>query len=161
MIRMSKQADYGIVLMTHLAADPDREMTSYSARELAKETRLPLPMVSKILKVLTREGLLLSQRGVNGGYALARPPEGITVADVIRVMEGPIALTECGDVRGECRHEPICPVRVNWEKINDAVRSALEKITLSDMVRPLPEELVPLTPLQLHSKPGGDTQRPL
>ena len=70
MIRMTKQTDYGFVLLTRLAAEPG---TAMNAPELSAETKLPLPMVSKILKLLVRQGLLASHRGVKGGYALARP----------------------------------------------------------------------------------------
>lgn len=130
MIRITKQTDYGIVLLTHLAADPERQ---YNAPELAAEARLPLPMVSKILKLLAREGLLGSHRGVKGGYSLARQPEAISMAEIIAALEGPIAITECISVEGDCSHEPLCPVRSNWRRINLAVRTALEGITLAEM----------------------------
>lgn len=133
MIRITKQTDYGIVLLTHLAADPERQ---YNAPELAAEARLPLPMVSKILKLLAREGLLGSHRGVKGGYSLARQPEAISMAEIIAALEGPIAITECISVEGDCSHEPLCPVRSNWRRINLAVRTALEGITLAEMTHP-------------------------
>jgi len=133
MIRITKQTDYGIVLLTHLAANPERQ---YNAPDLAAEAHLPLPMVSKILKLLAREGLLVSHRGVKGGYSLARQPEAINMAEIIAALEGPIALTECIRVEGDCFHEPLCPVRSNWRRINQAVRTALEGITLAEMAHP-------------------------
>ena len=88
MIKLSKTTDYGIVLLAQLAgAEAGR---SLNARELAAGSDLPVPMVSKVLKALAREGLLVSQRGAKGGYSLARPPEELPVADVIRVLEGPL-----------------------------------------------------------------------
>lgn len=134
MIRITKQTDYGIVLLTHLAAQPDRHL---NAPELAAETQLPLPMVSKILKLLVREGLLVSHRGVKGGYSLGRLPEEITMAEIISSLEGPIAITECIEVSSDCSHEQLCPVRSNWQRINEAVRGALEGITLAEMTSPL------------------------
>jgi FeS assembly SUF system regulator len=134
MIRITKQTDYGIVLLTHLAAQPDRQL---NAPELAVETQLPLPMVSKILKLLVREGLLESHRGVKGGYSLGRLPEEITMAEIISSLEGPIAITECIEVSSDCSHERLCPVRSNWQRINEAVRGALEGITLAEMTNPL------------------------
>lgn len=142
MIRITRLADYGIVLMTAFAAEPERLC---AAPELAAGARLPLPMVSKVLKRLAREGLLHSQRGVHGGYALARDPREISVAEIITALEGPIAVTECiADGPGECVQERICPVRGNWQHINRAIRGALEQITLAEMVRPLPDPLVSL-----------------
>jgi FeS assembly SUF system regulator len=142
MIRMTKQADYGIVLMTHMAGEPRRQFT---AGELAEETHLPAPTVSKILKILARQGLLGSHRGVKGGYSLARDTRTITMAQIISALEGPIAITECiDDTPGECSQEPSCAVRGNWQRINDAIRHALETITLAEMAQPLPQRLVTL-----------------
>ena len=141
MIRITKQTDYGIVLLTHLVADPERQ---YNAPELAAEAHLPLPMVSKILKLLAKESLLASHRGVKGGYSLARPAEEISMAEIIAALEGPIAITECVSVEGDCSHEPLCPVRSNWQRINQAVRMALEGISLSEMARPQLQKLVTL-----------------
>lgn len=143
MIRITKQTDYGIVLLTHLAAQPERHL---NAPELAAETQLPVPMVSKILKLLVREGILLSHRGVKGGYSLARLPQEISMAEIIAALEGPIAITECIDVSSDCSHERLCPVRSNWQRINAAVRGALEGITLAEMTSsvPHPQKLVTL-----------------
>jgi DNA-binding IscR family transcriptional regulator len=78
---------------------------------------------------------LTSHRGVKGGYGLARQAEEISMAEIIAALEGPIAITECISVEGDCSHEPLCPVRSNWQRINDAVRSALMGISLSEMAR--------------------------
>ena len=134
MLRMTKQADYGIVLMTYLASHPNRR---FAAPELAAAAQLPLPTVSKILKLLGREGLLESHRGVKGGYSLARDPQRITVAAMISVLDGPIAVTECiEDTPGECSQESVCHLRGNWQRINHAVRQALESISLAELTHP-------------------------
>lgn len=141
MIRMTKQSDYGIVLMTRMAGAADE---LHTAAGLATEAQLPAPTVSKILKLLARAGLLESHRGVKGGYGLAREPEAISVAEIIGALEGPIAVTECiDDSPGECSQEPFCPVRGNWQRINLAIRQALEAITLAEMTQPI-EQLVTL-----------------
>jgi FeS assembly SUF system regulator len=137
-IRLTKFTDYGIVLLTHFAAR--RDAISHNAPDLAAETRLPLPMVSKILKTLAREGILLSHRGVKGGYSLARPAAEITVRHVIDALEGPIAITECIEHgASDCNIEQLCPVRGNWSRINRAVELALDGITLEEMAQPLTE----------------------
>jgi FeS assembly SUF system regulator len=131
MIRISRLTDYGIVLLTHMAAHAERV---HNASEVASEAHLPLPTVSKLLRLLAKEGLLESHRGVKGGYGLARAPETITVGTIIKALEGPIAITTCtNDSPGECEHEPLCPVRSHWYLINLAVRQALDSITLADM----------------------------
>jgi FeS assembly SUF system regulator len=136
LIRLSKLADYGIVIMTHLARRSGRHP---NAAEIASEAHIPQPMASKILKALARAGLLVSQRGVKGGYGLARPAGTISVADVITALDGPIALTACiEDGPGECGIEALCPARANWQRINDAIRGALDGITVAEMASAVP-----------------------
>ena len=140
MIRLSKLADYGIVIMTHLARPGGAQA---SAQEIAQATRIPQPMAQKILKVLARGGLLRSQRGVKGGYELARAARLVNVAQIIEALDGPIAITDCVDgAPGDCLIESLCPARTNWVRINSAIRDALEDVTLAEMAearRPAPE----------------------
>lgn len=135
MLRITKQTDYGIVLLTHMASDPERLV---NAPELAQETSLPQPMVAKILKVLARSGILESHRGVNGGYFLARAPEELSVAEAIIALEGQIAITECtDDSDGLCAQEEVCRLRSNWNRINLAIQEALGRISLAEMTGPV------------------------
>jgi FeS assembly SUF system regulator len=136
MVRLSKLTDYGLVLMSRLAQSTS---PSYrTARDLAVELQLPLPTVSKLLKELLQSGLLVSHRGIRGGYSLAREPRQIGLAEIITALEGPIALTECStDVTGLCQLETCCAIRKNQQIISQAVRSVLEKLTLSDLIQPL------------------------
>jgi FeS assembly SUF system regulator len=130
--------------MTFFAA---HETDSFTARDIADAVRLPLPVISKVLKMLARDGLLISRRGARGGYGLARHSREISVAAIIHALEGPIAITECNDlIHGECGLESGCPVKANWNLINRAIHSALEKITLAEMTQPLRQPLVNLTP---------------
>ncbi len=140
MLRVTKLADYGIVMLTHFATHLEN---TFNAKDIAKVVRLPLPVVSKVLKLLARAGLLVSQRGTKGGYNLALPPGQITVSAIIQALEGPIAVTECTDlIRGECGLEKGCPVRTNWHLINQAIQRALEGITLAEMTQPLRRSIV-------------------
>jgi FeS assembly SUF system regulator len=157
MIRLTKQTDYGIVLMCRLALD---RAGVHNAGDLAAETHLPVPMVSKILKLLARAGLLVSHRGVKGGYSLGPDAREVTVADIIEALEGPIAITECIDESPhECSYEATCGVRRNWQLINDAVRLALRGITLEEMAHPWRSGQVPsaLRPPQ-DSRSGGSSE---
>lgn len=145
MIRLGRLTDYGIVLMAHLAAAGDGP---HAARDVAAETGLPLPAVSKLLKSLAREGLLHSSRGAKGGYRLARPADRITVPEMIAALEGPIALTDCTLHEGACAQEPSCHVRTPWQRINRAVHDALSRIRLSDLATSdLAGTIVPLASL--------------
>jgi len=150
MLRISKMTDYGVVLATHLAAAREAQ----PVRDLALETRIPQPTVSKVLKALTKAGVVISQRGAHGGYRLARPPEETHVLDVIAALEGPVAVTECSDesVEGSCEYETDCGVRANWVLINEAVQRALRGITLADMTRSTAVPLVTLARSATHAE---------
>ena len=153
MIRMTKLTDYGIVLLTHIARHPER--LTRNAPELAAAAHLPLPTVSKVLKILARERMLVPHRGAKGGFSLARVPEEITVADIITALEGPIALTECSaHGAGLCGIERLCPVSTNWQRINRAVLEALRGITLAEMATPL---AFPLNLLAARSAASANT----
>ena len=136
LIKLSKLADYGIVIMTHLARPASGQS---SAQAIARATRIPQPTTSKILKALARDGLLRSQRGVNGGYELGRAAGSITIAEIIVALDGPIAVTDCVDgAVGTCVIERLCPARTNWERINAAIRDALDGVTLAEMASSIP-----------------------
>jgi FeS assembly SUF system regulator len=125
--------DYATVLLAAMAAEPT---ALHRAAELAERARLESSTVAKLLKQLTRAGLLESVRGAAGGYRLARPPERVSIADVIEAMDGPIAMTQCALHDGSCRREEHCLVRSNWRKIALAVESALRAVSLLDMIAP-------------------------
>ena len=171
MFRLSKTTDYGIVLMAqlaneaHAAGSSARETASVgsnppgdaaparreslNARELAECSDLPVPMVSKILKALAKEGLLVSQRGAKGGYSLARAPEDLPVSEMIRVLEGPVALTDCAIGPSLCEHEKMCAVREPWQKISRVVERALADVTLADLIKGQPRASAPSKILQI------------
>jgi FeS assembly SUF system regulator len=131
MLRLSKLTDYAVVLMGEMARRPGAITT---AAELTARTGLPAPTVQKLLKLLARDGLMASVRGAAGGYRLARAADGISVAEIISAVDGPIALTDCvGGGDGSCGVEDLCPMRGNWDKVNRAVQAALQSVTLADM----------------------------
>ena len=136
MVRLSKLTDYGMVLMSSFARGGPGSLRS--ARELAAECRLPLPTVSKLLKELLQCGLLVSHRGMQGGYRLAKAPKEISLAEIITALEGPVAWTECStDESGLCELEACCAIKRNQQVISKAVRGVLEKLMLSDLIQPI------------------------
>src|SRR6202167_5295593 len=130
MLRMGKLTDYATVVLASLAQEPTRHR---AAAELAESTRLRLPTVSKVLKGLQRAGLVISSRGSQGGYRLARRPEEITAAQNLGVFEGPIAITECSGASSQCGIERQCRVGGAWQRVNAAIRRALEEGTLRQL----------------------------
>ena len=134
MLRLNRITDYAVVVLTQMVREPDGQVT---APQLSEDSNVPAPTVAKVLKALAKEGVLASQRGVHGGYRLARPAGDISMLEVIRALEGPVSLTACVDgAEGDCNVELLCPVRGNWDRVNTAIRSALADVTLEDMATP-------------------------
>jgi len=158
MIRMSKLTDYGFVVLSRFTEHGHAELVN--ARDLSVETGLPLPTVSKLLKVLTRHGLLVAHRGVKGGYSLAREAGSISATEVIEALEGPIAFTDCTspDSDNGCAIEDQCPNKSHWHQITQVVRSALQQVSLQELARveapPLRRDR--LTDFQPHEHEGGN-----
>lgn len=139
MIRINRLTDYGFVLLAHLAHAS--EEAPQSTRELADRTDIPVPTVRKVLKELTSADVLTSERGAQGGYALARPADEITAHEVISALEGPVSITLCSPGPGECELEDACPVALPWKRINGVIQGALRSITLAELVGPRPDRI--------------------
>jgi FeS assembly SUF system regulator len=133
MIILSKLADYGVIVATHLAAFPDHQVT---AGAVAAATRLPQATVAKLLKSLAHAGLVTATRGPSGGYRLARNANAISVAAVVAAIDGDIGLTQCSVHVAECERTTYCPTRPHWAAINRAVGQALAAVSLDAMVTP-------------------------
>jgi FeS assembly SUF system regulator len=131
-MRLTSLADYAVVVMA--AAARHSAGTSLSAALLAEETGVPLPTAQKVMGRLAAAGLLVSSRGAGGGFRLARPAGGISLADIIEAVEGPIAMTNCieGSVH-DCALEGSCRVKPHLNAANDAVRFALQGVSLATL----------------------------
>ena len=131
MLRLSRLTDYGVVVLARLG---EGDAPLHSAPGLATRTGLPEPTVAKVLKILAQAGMVEGLRGARGGYRLAQPLAHIPLSEVITAFDGPIALTACVDGgNGQCESEHLCPVRGRWDPVNDAIRGALEKITVAEL----------------------------
>ncbi len=132
MFRLSRMTDYGVVLLSYMAQRPNAQC---AAPDLADRTGLPAPTVAKILKSLSKAGILSATRGSLGGYALARPVARISVAEIITALDGPVALTACVDGSDDnCAVERLCPMAGGWNRINMAVKAALDEVSLADLI---------------------------
>jgi len=152
MLRISKLTDYGTLLLAHLARCPDDVR---SAADVAAETGVALPTVSKLLKSLARAGLVISTRGASGGYRLARPPGEISAAQIIDALEGPVSITECSATDSHCDYEQQCTVGGAWQRINVAIRDALSDVSLVDLQKansPAPQFRFAGTPVTVTRK---------
>lgn len=142
MLRLSNLADYGVVVMTAIARH-DAAGARVSAADIALETAIPMPTVAKLTGSLARAGLLVSHRGVAGGFALARAPADISLACIVEAIDGPITLTHCADGGADCTLHHHCHVKPHWEPVNRAVRNALRSVPLAALMpATLPTEKV-------------------
>ena len=133
MLRISKLADYGTMVMVYLAQHPTLLL---NASVIAGKIHLSVPTVSKLLKLLAQANLVLSQRGTKGGYQLSRQASAISVAQIITAVEGHQGLTECSHHAGDCSLEHVCAIRDNWQVISRVITNALDSVTLEQLAKP-------------------------
>lgn len=130
-MRVSAKVDYALRAMTELAAATPSLMT---AEQLATAQKIPPKFLESILAQLRNGGLVASQRGAEGGYRLAKQPEEISIADVIRELEGPIA-TVRGARPDELEYAGAASrLRDIWLELRSQMRGVLEQTTLADLV---------------------------
>ncbi len=132
MLKLSKKADYGLIALRHLAL----HRPGASAKQIARQYGLPLPMLSKVLQRLARHGLLAPVYGTNGGYRLARDPRQISALEVILAMDGPVILASCFDRQGRCTQSALCTVRAPLRRIHEGILRLLGGIKISELSEP-------------------------
>ena len=142
MLRLSKKADYALLALRHLAAS---QRGAVSARELAESYDLPPELLAKVLQLLVRAKLLSSQQGIRGGYALAKTPAEISVADVILAIDGPMTVTACSESDHSCDQYKKCNIRDPLWRIKDRIVSALAATSVSELAVDVPRAVLPGT----------------
>lgn len=136
MLSLTRKADYGLVAMAELARRP----TQTSARQLSEAVGIPLPTITNILHELMRSGLVTSTMGSKGGYALAKPAERITLAEMIDALEGPLKLTACCPTEEDgqadektCELTSRCRIRGPVIRLHEGIRRFLVGTTLAEI----------------------------
>ncbi len=133
-MRISSRTQYALRALVRLAEAPGQ--MPVSVPQIAEAEGLPLDYLEQLMLGLRSAGLVVGTRGHGGGYRLSRPPTEITVGEVLRTMEGPLALVECtaeGYEAGSCPREPECLSRSVWRRLHDAIEEVLDTTTLSDL----------------------------
>ncbi len=130
MLKLSKMADYGLLLLSQMS----EESTLVSTAQLADKANLSESTVAKLMRLLVKAEIVTSIRGVQGGYKLSRDPSDVSAEDVITAIDGSNALTACTeDGADECILIQRCQSNYRLHKINGAVKSALQGISLKDL----------------------------
>lgn len=130
-MRISSRCEYGVRAMVYLAARDDEQPVPLST--IAASEAIPMAFLERILAGLRNGGLVLTARGVSGGYRLARSAEQISVADVVEALEGPLSLVGCLPDGQGCERAGGCASRQVWRRLDDAISGALGAITLEDL----------------------------
>src|SRR5258708_25687487 len=131
MLKLTKKADDGLMAMKDLAEHA--QDGACSAKDVAESYGIPREALAKIMQRLVKAGLAISQHGTNVGYTLARSAEAISAFEVIRAIDGPIFITSCITVRGECGQSDRCIIREPLRRVNDSIEQVLRSITISEM----------------------------
>ena len=130
MLKLTKKADYGLIALRHLASIPG---ATASTKDIAEAYHLPVPLLAKVLQKLTKEKILQSEAGTNGGYKLARPAGRITALEVVRAIDGPVILTHCFTEHGKCDQSENCTVREPLRRVHEGILELLNRFTISDL----------------------------
>ena len=135
-MKVSTRGDYASRALLSLALHDDTAGGPTSVRDVADRTGLPQPYLEQILLALKGAGLVRSKRGVGGGYVLARPPEEITLGQIVSAVDGPISAGDFGEphTNGACDHEGQCVLLAVWMEVGHYMRTYLDSFTLADMV---------------------------
>jgi Rrf2 family iron-sulfur cluster assembly transcriptional regulator len=131
-VKLTRGGEYGIRGMLYLAMQAQVSISLLS--EISRQQNIPESYLAKIFQSLTKTGLVRSHRGFKGGYSLAKPPEAITIRDIIEGVEGPIALNRCSSEESTCNESIDCKIQDVWKDAQNAMMGVLEGTTLADLV---------------------------
>lgn len=148
MLRLTKKADYGLMALKYLAEHAGEP--SLSAKDIAEAYHIPPQLLAKILQRLTREGLLHSHAGMNGGYSLSREAKNISAFEVIRAIDGPLFITSCTTGTSVCDLTASCTIKEPLARVNESIIEVLRDTRISDLLdhsghEEAPPELVTIT----------------
>jgi len=160
MLALTKKTDYALIALSYLAKRAEGVM---SARELATASRVPLPILTNILKTLARACMVASERGSAGGYSLAKPAESISLHELITAIEGPVHFVQCVSAgaeshRNPCELEPCCSIRQPAHRVHGRLKEFLESVTLAELVD---DETVSVGLHLVHREPVPLRQKPV
>jgi Rrf2 family protein len=130
-MKLSTKGRYAVSAMFDLAAHENGD--PISAAEISKRQGIPLPYLEQLLLKLRRGGLVKTVRGPSGGYVLSRKPSRVSIGDVIRAADGPVALADCVPVSSNCPRSGCCSTRSLWENLSRKVTKVFDSTTLKDL----------------------------
>ncbi len=134
MIRLSKKTEYAILALQYLSCCKDYKA---SAREIAQFLNISFEFLSKTMQQLMKQGIILSQKGLNGGYKLALKPDELTVADVIQALDEKTNIVDCADKKFLCQREKDCTIKPNMMNLQKEINNIFNKLTILELSKSL------------------------
>lgn len=131
-MKLSTRCRYGIHAMFDLAQHVGNG--PQTIHEISRRQIVPEQYLEQIIGVLRREGYVMSIRGAQGGYMLAKEPGDITVGQLVRLLEGPVMMADCMGAADACIRSEQCPSRLVWERLTDCINEVIDSVTLADML---------------------------
>jgi len=131
-MKVSTKGRYGVRAMLELAKLDSN--TPMSARSISEKQGIPIPYLEKILFILNKAGLVRSIKGPGGGYLLAKSPKEISIGDIVRVLEGPIALADCLKPSKKCDRIENCVAMILWKRLSNGIEQTLNEVSLHDLL---------------------------
>lgn len=132
MLKFSKKMEYALISMLYMSQNAPKELVT--APELAENFEFPQEMIKKILQRLAKAGFLESVQGIHGGYRLKKRSQEITIAEVVRVLDGPIQIVKCvGDDNCTCKQLQTCNIKSGMKELQVRLYRFLETLTLKDL----------------------------
>lgn len=131
-MEITRQADYAVRSMIHLAELPPND-DRVSTATISEAEAIPLPFLTKVISRLATAGLVTTSRGMGGGVSLARPPEEITLLQVVEAVDGPIILNHCLLRSGTCEREPVCAAHDVWDEVQTHFVQELNAVTMREL----------------------------
>jgi Rrf2 family protein len=148
LLKLTKKADYGLIALRHLASVPG---ATASTKDIADAYHLPVPLLAKVLQMLTKAKILQSVAGTHGGYKLARAARLVSALEVVRAIDGPVILTHCFTEHGTCDQSDSCTVREPLRKVHEAILDLLGNFTIADLAADAKEDAPPVKLTQLNA----------
>jgi Rrf2 family protein len=147
MLKISKKADYALMALQYMATVQFGEMNTLNTfrvvntKEIAEEHHIPLELLAKVLQTLAKHEMIESQNGPKGGYVLAREPRDISIAQVLRAIEGPLGIADCyheKDDHASCEQMAHCNIRTPLLKVQESIGQLLSSMSIEDMMEDPP-----------------------
>jgi len=150
MLNFNRKTEYAILAVEHIARKEDLKQPITSAREISDSYKIPYPLLAKIMQALAAKGVVKAVHGTKGGYVLAKRPADISVADIVEIFDGRVAVADCfKEERITCPQWDGCHIKDPFYELNNKIHSLLTQTKVADLTHPKGSQPMPITPITM------------